>query len=223
MPESVESPRKHPLTGGEEKNGAKHPKRYTSVKDFLEGEASKPEDYDPDRPGVIYGVDVIRSDSGKKDGTCYFLAANKSVKFRHMGDGDACPPVFYVSPAQPWRKNSEVIMYFTSSGSGKTVELACSTYTRKADLALIFNGIKDTKPLQKVQERYFELSKEYEETQDKNKYKEVEEAYRARRHEAAVQLCAHLQHDVSKGVLEKMKAFASKAQPLKIVVCLDEV
>lgn len=237
---------KRALEAGEESNRVKQTKTYENVKEYLEGEALEPEKYDPTKVGMLYKVPVMPYSGNRNySKNCYFMTATEDVKFRHEGIPEACPPVFYIKSMIVARDKGRVHVSFTSSGSGKTVELASSSHTRQADLALLFGGIQDSDMLKNSQEKYYQLCKADQdakrahnqkkrtshadnlrfETEDSKRADEIKQALEHRQEDAGILLVKSFREiNKSQGTLHKIKAVAAKAnQGLKIVVCLDEV
>lgn len=73
------------------------------------------------------------------------------------------------------RDNGKVFTYLLLqvAGSGKNVELACSSHTREATLALLFGGIKDSHKLLVAQEQSFNLWKDDQDAQDEGMFLEI--------------------------------------------------
>lgn len=94
--------------------------------------------------------------SGDLKTNCYFIA-DDTIAFRHKGVQAECPPTFYLRKEK--QMADTVTLLFTSSGSGKTVELAASAVTREAALAVLISA-KDTKRLGDAQEAYSKLCTE---------------------------------------------------------------
>ena len=68
------------------------------------------------------------------------------INFRHEGNSDKSPQIVYLEAEAVWDKlfyksvpsdDGKVALYYSASGSGKTVELAASSVTRHADLAIL--------------------------------------------------------------------------------------
>ena len=74
------------------------------------------------------------------------------ISFRHEGNSDKSPQIVYLEAYAEWDKlfyksvpsdDGKVALYYSASGSGKTVELAASSVTRHADLALLVTLDRD--------------------------------------------------------------------------------
>ena len=108
-----------------------------------------------------------------------------------MGEKYACPPVFYHTTGTSKTiidetKIDEVFMYFSGSRSGKTLELACSSFTRGAHISFLVSELRDDNELKKAQKRC-EKAWEYHETKKgkRDDYKEAE----AERTKCAKEFC----------------------------------
>ncbi|CAB9504085.1 expressed unknown protein [Seminavis robusta] len=72
----------------------------------------------------------------------FYLNSNNVVKFRHEGERDRTPPVLYLGDM---KDDDKTLVYYSSSGSGKTSDLVGSSASRDSDLAVIL-GVSDPEP-----------------------------------------------------------------------------
>lgn len=189
--------------------------------------------YLPKEVGVLYKVPVVylKGEDEVERRVCYFMT-NGKIKFRHEGVGRKCPPTFFLqsSPAtdEASADGERVRIYFSSSGTGKTVELAANSVTRNVDFSLLLGGIEDNENLETAQEEYYKACKalaDYEGKSEKDEDtegtldKQVDAALEKRQDEAF-----HLLKRILKknGLNDTLPGF-KKAENLKVAVCLDEV
>ena len=108
-------------------------------------------------PSQIYHAATKLVDKGleEKNGSCYFLT-DGDIKFRHEGDDLKAPPKFFLIDRNTKRISDKVLVMFSASGSGKSVELAGSSVSRGADLTIMvtmkdttINNVKDKKEREK--------------------------------------------------------------------------
>lgn len=88
----------------------------------------------------------IRRVPAELDGTlrdCFFVT-DGSIKFRHNGDDSLTPDLFFLSSRKANKYKQKVLVEFSASGSGKTVDLAGSALARGLDLAVVIS-MDDTK------------------------------------------------------------------------------
>merc|ERR1711959_615072 len=72
----------------------------------------------------------------------YFIASDDSVKFRHGGKKNSRPSILYLNNVSDEFLDNQILVYGSSSGSGKTAELVGSSVSRNAHLA-IFLSVED--------------------------------------------------------------------------------
>lgn len=65
----------------------------------------------------------------------YYLSVSDDVNFRHAGISGQSPPCLYLNDLTSYGDNA--LVYYSSSGSGKTSELVGSSATRGAHLAIV--------------------------------------------------------------------------------------
>jgi len=97
----------------------------------------------PDDDGETYDrtkkVQNIRADVDGVPTRAYFIA-DKNLSFRHQGSEDKKPTkVFLRRLTDKQLYANKVLVYYSASGSGKTVELAGSAASRSADLAFVLS------------------------------------------------------------------------------------
>ena len=74
---------------------------------------------------------------------CYYVI-DGAIRFRHQGKLDKVPDKFFLCDrSQEWKLHDKVLVLFSASGSGKTVDLAGSGAARGMDLAIVVS-IRDT-------------------------------------------------------------------------------
>lgn len=71
-----------------------------------------------------------------REGSCYFVT-DGSIKFRHQGSDRHTPDVFFLKSRRANSYLDKVVVQFSASGSGKTVDLAGSSVSRGAHLTII--------------------------------------------------------------------------------------
>jgi hypothetical protein len=71
----------------------------------------------------------------------YYLCSQNDVKFRHEGERGVCPRFLCLKDLAKYSET--IIVYCSSSGSGKTAELVGSSATRGCDLAIVLTVESD--------------------------------------------------------------------------------
>jgi uncharacterized protein YfcZ (UPF0381/DUF406 family) len=79
---------------------------------------------------------VVTEIDGKR-GVCYFIS-DGSIKFRHAGRDGETPSVFFLENRQSQDSlNEKVLVEYSASGTGKTVDLAGSAASLGFDLTIV--------------------------------------------------------------------------------------
>lgn len=90
---------------------------------------------------VVYKLDGTATPKKLAEKRCYFLTSRR-VLFRHQGDDRKMPPKVFVKDLSNAVK-AKVAVFHSASGTGKTVELASSAASRKADFTFVLQFSED--------------------------------------------------------------------------------
>mmetsp|Transcript_23222 Transcript_23222/g.38462 ORF Transcript_23222/g.38462 Transcript_23222/m.38462 type:complete len:257 (+) Transcript_23222:130-900(+) len=154
----------------------------------------------------------------------YFMR-DENIRFRHEGDQDAVREVIYLAAEQVGEQfvhsagegGNTVAVFYSASGSGKTVELAASSVTRGVDLTLI------TKIERDIRKQQIEETLENERIESESDQERDLRRIRTRNVLAFGQLRAHISALVTKYADSWTKILkAASTDGLKLVVALDE-
>ena len=91
----------------------------------------------------IKSMKIVRDSStnGTSDTKAYFLST-EAIKFRHEGELEKFPTRLFLGDLSEER--DKVLIYYSSSGSGKTSELVGSSASRAAHLAIVISVVDPT-------------------------------------------------------------------------------
>lgn len=98
--------------------------------------------------GLLSSIDVSLFDNELNAQTInqsYFIASDDSVKFRHEGKKNSRPSILYLNNVSGEFLENQILVYGSSSGSGKTAELVGSSVSRNAHLAIVLS-VEDPDP-----------------------------------------------------------------------------
>ena len=96
-----------------------------------------------DKSKTIQNIKVVLDGLDDAPKRAYFVC-DELLSFRHAGDGDKKPSQVFVTSLDTYDKN--VVILYSASGSGKTVELAASSVTRGTHLAFVLSVTEDAEP-----------------------------------------------------------------------------
>lgn len=88
---------------------------------------------------------IIGKHGIQEDGVCFYVS-DGSIKFRHEGSDSYTPPVFLLQDRTMSEFHNKVLVEFSASGSGKTVDLAGAAASLGMDLTIVVS-IEDTPEL----------------------------------------------------------------------------
>ena len=106
-----------------------------SIVDTLKDLAKNNDDVDKFDSGP--GIRTIQACLRDQEIPAYYISGDSAVDFRHEGVSGKKPKVIYLEDFSNETISKLVHVFYSSSGSGKTVELAGSAVTRKCHLALV--------------------------------------------------------------------------------------
>ena len=139
-----------------------------SVSAVLQANSEDDDGIDYKKGRIIQNIMVHMGDDVKK--RAYFIA-RQGVSFRHQGDRQKKPSVVYLRNLKEYEEKP--VLYYSSSGSGKTVELAGSSVSRDADLTIILQGVNDDKDAEKYTEEAEEQLEREKESRQHEKSNEA--------------------------------------------------
>jgi len=196
-----------------------------------------------DKRKTIQNIKVVLD--GSNDPKRAYFVCDEGLSFRHAGDGDKKPSQVFVTSLDTYDK--KVIILYSASGSGKTVELAASSVTRGAHIAFVLSVTEDAEPgdhdhmyaEQTVDDQvvYKTLSPEAQSEVDKlvnrkDMHKSLRDLDPPQRKERLAKIMASYTRmkkklkplvSKSKGDLRKLlEAAKMNDEPLRVVVALDE-
>ncbi|KAL3906892.1 MAG: hypothetical protein SGILL_009093, partial [Bacillariaceae sp.] len=90
---------------------------------------------------VVYKLDGTATPKKLAEKRCYFFTSRR-VSFRHQGDRRKMPTKVFVRDLSE-SVQAKVAVFHSASGTGKTVELASSAATRKADFTFVLQFSED--------------------------------------------------------------------------------
>jgi hypothetical protein len=116
----------------------------STIEDALEQLATKQVDENTvSTESEIFSVTAeVKGKDGIESRKCYYVT-DGDISFRHQGSDERVPDKFFLCDRQESKLQNKVLVLFSASGSGKTVDLAGSGAARGMDLAIVVS-MKDT-------------------------------------------------------------------------------
>lgn len=145
----------------------------------------------------IVATRLIDKHGKQEDGVCFYVS-DGSIKFRHEGSDAYTPPLFLLQDRTMSEYHNKVLVEFSASGSGKTVDLAGAAASLGMDLTIVVS-IEDTPELKALNDP-------------------------GQRNIKAMELLTTKVSKVKKDTpdLATICGFASSGTPLKVAFSLDE-